>query len=157
MSKFTLDKLSFNEQDGKDIADFLARYFHAEHSLDGGKSPKIHWGKTSWQINNVLLKGIVYVVRKNKNIIGTLGLKECSHWWSDDAFIGDTWFFVRPEFRNVKDAISSITNKIKDVIKRFYKTVIFKFTEMVRKILKKDIILGIDNMGLDFEASVSFK
>ena len=43
MSKFTLDKLSFNEQDGKDIADFLARYFHAEHSLDGGKSPKIHW------------------------------------------------------------------------------------------------------------------
>ena len=40
MSKFTLDKLSFNEQDGKDIADFLARYFHAEHSLDGGKSPQ---------------------------------------------------------------------------------------------------------------------
>jgi hypothetical protein len=45
------------------------------------------------------------VVRKNENIIGTLGLKECSHWWSDDAFIGDTWFFVRPEFRNVKDDV----------------------------------------------------
>jgi hypothetical protein len=42
---------------------------------------------------------------------------------------------LKSKFRNVKDAISSITNKIKDVIKRFYKTVIFKFTEMVRKIL----------------------
>lgn len=105
MSKFVLEKLSFNEQDGKDIADFLSRYFHAEHSLDGGDSPRIHWGKTSWQINNVLLKGTVYVVRKNKNIIGTLGLKECSHWWSDDSFLGDTWFFVRPEFRNIKDDV----------------------------------------------------
>ena len=61
MSKFVLDKLSFNEQDGKDIADFLVNHFHANHSLDGGKSPKVHWGKTSWQINNSLLKGVVYV------------------------------------------------------------------------------------------------
>jgi hypothetical protein len=28
---------------------------------------------------------------------------------------------------------------------------------MVRGILKKDILLGINNMGLDFQASVSFK
>ena len=64
---------------------------------------------------------------------------------------------LKSKFRNVKDAIVSITNKIKDVIMRFYKTVIFKFTEMVRNVLKKDILLGIDNMGLDFQASVSFK
>ena len=64
---------------------------------------------------------------------------------------------VKRGFRTVKDAMSSITNKIKDIIVRFYKTVIFKFTEMVRGILKKDILLGINNMGLDFQASVSFK
>ena len=45
------------------------------------------------------------MVRKNKEIIGSLGLKECSHWWSDDSFLGDTWFFVRPEYRNVKDGL----------------------------------------------------
>ena len=64
---------------------------------------------------------------------------------------------VKRGFRSAKDAIVSITNKIKDVIKRFYRTVIFKFTEMARKLLKKDILLGIDNMGLDFQASVRFK
>jgi len=64
---------------------------------------------------------------------------------------------IKKGFRSVKDAIVSITNKIKDIIKRFYKTVIFKFTEMIRSILKKDILLGINNMGLDFKASVSFK
>ncbi len=64
---------------------------------------------------------------------------------------------LKSKFRNVKDAIVSITNKIKDVIVRFYKTVIFKFTEMIRSVLKKDILLGINNMGLDFQASVSFK
>ena len=64
---------------------------------------------------------------------------------------------VKRGFRTVKDAMSSITNKIKDIIVRYYKTVIFKFTEMVRGILKKDILLGINNMGLDFQASVSFK
>ena len=103
MSKFTLDKLSFNEKDGKEIADFLVNHFHADHSLDGGESPRVHWGKTSWQINNVLLKGVVYVVRSNQEIIGSLGLEEGSHWWSDDVFLGDSWFFVRPEYRNVKD------------------------------------------------------
>ena len=103
MSKFTLDKLSFNEKDGKEIADFLVNHFHADHSLDGGESPRVHWGKTSWQINNVLLKGVVYVVRSNQEIIGSLGLEECSHWWSDDVFLGDSWFFIRPEYRNVKD------------------------------------------------------
>ena len=55
MSKFVLEKLSFKEQDGKEIADFLVNHFHADHSLDGGDSPKVHWGKTSWQINNCLL------------------------------------------------------------------------------------------------------
>ena len=94
MSKFTLDKLSFNEKDGKEIADFLVNHFHADHSLEGGESPRVHWGKTSWQINNVLLKGVVYVVRSNQEIIGSLALEECSHWWSDDVVLGDCWFFV---------------------------------------------------------------
>ena len=64
---------------------------------------------------------------------------------------------IKRGFKSAKDAIVSITNQIKDVIKRFYKTVIFKFTEMIRKILKRDILLGIDSLGLDFQASVSFK
>ena len=76
-------------------------------------------------------------------------------------FRGGVFDSIKRGFKSAKDAIVSITNQIKDVIKRFYKTVIFKFTEMIRKNFKRDILLGIDSLGLDFQKCefqmISFK
>ena len=105
MSKFTVDKLKFCEVDGKEIAEFLADNFHKEHSFSiNGKSPKLHWGRVSHKINSVLLDGVVFVVRdEDGNIVGSVGLEETDHWWSNENFLGDSWFYVLPKHREIAD------------------------------------------------------
>ena len=105
MNKFTIDKLKFCEADGKEIAEFLADNFHKEHSFSiNGKSPKIHWGRVSHKINSVLLDGVVFVVRdEDGNIVGSVGLEETDHWWSNENFLGDSWFYVLPKHREITD------------------------------------------------------
>ena len=107
MSEFTVDKLKFCEADGKEIAEFLADNFHKEHSFSiNGKSPKLHWGRVSHKINSVLLDGIVFVVRDTDgNIVGSVGLEETDHWWSNENFLGDSWFYVLPKHREITDVL----------------------------------------------------
>ena len=105
MSEYFIQKLNFNENDGKEIAEFLADNFHKEHSFTvNGKSPRLHWGRVSHKINSVLLDGVVFVVRnKDEDIIGSVGLEETNHWWSDENFLGDSWFYVLPEYKEITD------------------------------------------------------
>ena len=59
-------------------------------------------------------------------------------------------------YRNVKSVITNITQKIKDVLVRFFKTVVRKFTDLIRQVLKRNINEGLDALGLDFTARVNF-
>ena len=59
-------------------------------------------------------------------------------------------------YRNAKDAIKNITNKIKNLISRFFKTVVFKFTEITKRLLKRDFNTGLEQLGLELQATVSF-
>tara|TARA_B110000902_G_scaffold18267_1_gene21070 strand:+ start:168 stop:1742 length:1575 start_codon:yes stop_codon:yes gene_type:complete len=60
-------------------------------------------------------------------------------------------------FSSAKDAIQNIKNKIVNLIQRFLKTVIFKFTEMIRRLLKNNFNIGLKALGLELQANVSFK
>jgi len=64
---------------------------------------------------------------------------------------------LKKGFRNVKDAVQNITSKIKNLIVRFFKTVVAKFTEMTRRLLKQNFNIGLESLGLELQASVSFK
>ena len=59
-------------------------------------------------------------------------------------------------YRSAKDAIQNITNKIKNLISRFFKTVVFKFTEITKRLLKRDFNTGLEQLGLELQATVSF-
>ena len=59
-------------------------------------------------------------------------------------------------YRNVKDVITNVTQKIKNILIRFFKTVIGKFTNLIRQVLKRNINEGLDGLGLDFTAKVNF-
>ena len=63
---------------------------------------------------------------------------------------------LKKGYRNVRDVITNITKKIKDLIVRFFKTVILKFTNMIRQVLKRNFNEGLDALGLDLIARVSF-
>ena len=76
----TLERLEPVAENGKLIADFLSKNFWAEHSLSGEGSPPIEWGRASSAAPD-------------------------NYWWSSDEYIGDGWFYVLPEYRNLKDQI----------------------------------------------------
>ena len=63
---------------------------------------------------------------------------------------------LKKGYRNVRDVITNITKKIKDLMIRFFKTVIFKFTNMIRQVFKRNFNEGLDALGLDLTARVSF-
>ena len=63
---------------------------------------------------------------------------------------------LKKGYRNVRDVITNITKKIKDLMIRFFKTVILKFTNMIRQVLKRNFNEGLDALGLDLTARVSF-
>ena len=101
----TLEKVEPTSENGKRIADFLSENFWAEHSLSGEGSPPIEWGRASSHINHFLFEGIVYNVLDGDTIIGSIAAGLDDYWWSAEQYIGDGWFYVLPEYRNLKDQI----------------------------------------------------
>lgn len=100
---FVLQALEPTPENGKLIADFLAENFWTEHTLSGDGSPEIEWGRASNHINHFLFKGIVYNVLDGDRIIGSIAVAPDDYWWSAEQYIGDGWFYVLPEYRNLKD------------------------------------------------------
>lgn len=100
---FVLQALEPTPENGKLIANFLAENFWTEHTLSGDGSPKIEWGRASNHINHFLFKGIVYNVLDGDRIIGSIAVASDDYWWSAEQYIGDGWFYVLPEYRNLKD------------------------------------------------------
>ena len=100
---FVLQALEPTPENGKLIADFLAENFWTEHTLSGDGSPEIEWGRASSHINHFLFKGIVYNVLDGDKIVGSIALAPDDYWWSAEQYIQDGWFYVLPEYRNLKD------------------------------------------------------
>ena len=100
---FVLQALEPTPENGKLIADFLAENFWTEHTLSRDGSPEIEWGRASNHINHFLFKGIVYNVLDGDRIIGSIAVAPDDYWWSAEQYIGDGWFYVLPEYRNLKD------------------------------------------------------
>tara|TARA_Y100001951_G_scaffold40029_1_gene31651 strand:+ start:1140 stop:1613 length:474 start_codon:yes stop_codon:yes gene_type:complete len=90
-------------ENGKQIADFLSGHFWKEHSLSDKGSPKIDWSRASAHINHFLFEGVVYNVLDGDTIIGSIAAAPDAYWWSAEQYIGDGWFYVMPEYRNIKD------------------------------------------------------
>ena len=99
----TLTKVDPTPENGKITADFLAENFWSEHSLSSKGSPEIDWARGSSHINHFLFNGIVYNVMDGDTIIGSIAAAPDNYWWSSDEYIGDGWFYVLPEYRNLKD------------------------------------------------------
>ncbi len=46
-----------------------------------------------------------YNVLDGDTIIGSIAAGPDDYWWSAEQYIGDGWFYVLPEYRNLKDQI----------------------------------------------------
>lgn len=93
-------------ENGKEISDFLANNFWEEHTLSKNKSPEIYWPNASAWINNFLFNGAIFNVidsDKNDMIVGSVAVRSEEYAWSKEQYIGDGWFYVLPEYRNLKD------------------------------------------------------
>ena len=99
----TLQSVLATPKNGKQIADFLSKHFWKEHSLSDKESPKIDWSRASAHINHFLFEGVVYNVLDGDTIIGSIAAAPDAYWWSAEQYIGDGWFYVMPEYRNIKD------------------------------------------------------
>ncbi len=99
----TLQSVLATPKNGKQIADFLSKHFWKEHSLSDKGSPKIDWSRASAHINHFLFEGVVYNVLDDDTIIGSIAVAPDAYWWSAEHYIGDGWFYVLPEYRNIKD------------------------------------------------------
>ena len=65
------------------------------------------------KINEVVHKGLVLVSVKDNMITGSIGGMSTSDWWSNQPFLSDMWFYVKPTQRKSDAAISLIKAFIK--------------------------------------------
>lgn len=66
------------------------------------------------KINEVVHKGVVLMaVDENNQLMGSVGGMVGKDWWSDQPFLADNWFYVRPEHRKGNVALKLIKNFIK--------------------------------------------
>lgn len=66
---------------------------------------KISVGKALEHISGVVTCGGCAVVENGNEIVGSVGVSIQSNWFSNDKFLGDSWFYVSPEYRNSRAAI----------------------------------------------------
>jgi len=78
------------------------------------KTPAIDSMKMIGKVNEVIHKGIVLVaVNEEKQLIGSVGGMVSQDWWSEEKFLADYWFYVRPQHRKGNVALKLIKNFIK--------------------------------------------
>jgi len=68
------------------------------------KLTKVNTEKLVNKINEALHRGIVFVVQKDNEILGSIGGAVVSDWWSDEQHLSDLWFYVSPTARKSKAA-----------------------------------------------------
>ena len=51
------------------------------------------------KITEAIYKGVVFITHNEKEITGSVGGMTGSDWWSDKPFLGELWFYVKPDYR----------------------------------------------------------
>ena len=87
---------------------------HKEASVD--MSP-VNSEKMIFAINDIVHNGISLVVMEDNFVVGSIGGKRHSDWWSDEKYFSDMWFYVMKDFRKSKAAnllLKSFIKRIKE-------------------------------------------
>tara|TARA_Y100001973_G_C5136578_1_gene300655 strand:+ start:273 stop:713 length:441 start_codon:yes stop_codon:yes gene_type:complete len=56
------------------------------------------------KITEAIYQGVVFLTHNDKEITGSVGGLTGTDWWSDKPFLGDLWFYVKPEHRKSRAA-----------------------------------------------------
>lgn len=69
--------------------------------------PEIDWAKTTHAVADVVLSGVALVAKnKEGHVVGSIGGYVTSQWYSNAPHLGDLWYYVMPDYRKTKAAVS---------------------------------------------------
>lgn len=88
-------------------APYLVRHVLLSHSEvgHGGFNPvKVHA-----EIEGLIRDCLVLVASKDRELVGSIGLRQTDYWYNDDAMITDVWLYVMPEHRGFGTALKLLT------------------------------------------------
>lgn len=87
----------------KDDVDTL--FFMLVEMAKENSKHRVTVGKALEHINSVVACGGCAVVEnEEREIVATAGISVQQSWFSDDKFLGDSWFYVRPDYRSTRAA-----------------------------------------------------
>ena len=84
----------------EDVIFFLLMGMAAENT----KHP-VNVQKTIGKIQEVLSNGYAAMAEIDGQVVGSLAVLQQEPWWSNARFLGDAWFYVRPEHRVSRAAV----------------------------------------------------
>ena len=93
-------KVRFAKPEDENAIFFLLLDMAAENSPH-----KVSAQKALDHIRHVISVGAVAIAEQGGEIIGTAGVSLRSPWFSDEQFLGDSWFFVRSDKRSSRAAL----------------------------------------------------
>ena len=88
----------------------LLKKMHSETEI---KVSPIDTKKLLDTINAAIHNGVVLLAEIKGKVVGSIGGMLNSDWWSSEQYLGDFWFYVRPESRNSTIAIKLVKGFIK--------------------------------------------
>jgi|TARA_R110002110_G_scaffold156032_1_gene350827 GNAT superfamily N-acetyltransferase len=88
----------------------LLKQMHSETEI---RVSPINTKKLLDTINSAIHDGVVLLAEIKGKVVGSIGGMLGSDWWSSEEYLGDYWFYVRPESRNSKIAIKLVKAFIK--------------------------------------------
>ena len=92
MSSLTI-RFAAGEADAKAIFRMLIN-MHDEV----GRAP-LNPGKAFEEVCRVVFDEAAWIVEQDGAIVGTMGLFQAEHWYSDETFLTEQWFYVAPAAR----------------------------------------------------------
>lgn len=93
------------EADVAALGKFLLSTFAAEHSFAGRRTTEVNVDRAHAYVIRHVTIGKAWVVEDDDGIAGSLSVIRCRHWWSDDEYLSDGWFYVCPQKRASRAAV----------------------------------------------------
>ena len=87
--------------DSRQIRDLLLQ-MHSETEFY--VSP-VDMEKLTYHILSTIKNGCVFIVKNKNEIVGSIGGVIGGDWWSEELFLGDLWYYVKPSSRKSTAAI----------------------------------------------------
>ncbi len=104
--------------DEEDLPQVVRMYITALHEIDGDKY-KLNLVKCARVVWESFVKAPCILIEKSKEIIGFCGLRTGVLEYSDDAYISEYMFYIKPEHRSYKTArvLSKAAQSVADKFK----------------------------------------